>query len=147
MGRTPSPYEQATVAVIDKLEIDGFIEDHWDEIEKRVLDVERRVEEAKKEGKLEQGGNVIFVAECLPFVAGIVHVGSNLDKFRVARKWVDAELPNADAVSVLSALTFLYLVMEGKKKAEGDQEKVEKWEKIQCRVDSLLVPPKSPTAA
>ena len=150
-------YKDAKIAVEQKLKINTddnhFIDEHWDEIEKRVLDVETRVADMGK------GGNVIFVAECLPFVAGIVHVASTLDNFRTAKDWVKAVLPEPDAVSVLAALTFLYLVEkgkeEGKKLAEGDPEKLEKadpeklkkWESIRQRVDSLLQPPKPPTAA
>jgi hypothetical protein len=139
-GEMPTVYEQADTAVADKLKIDGFIEEHWDEIEKRVLDVESRV------AGMGQGANVIFVAECLPFVAGIVHVGSTLDKFRDAKKWVEAQLPHADAVSVLSALTFLYVVDKGKELAKADPEKLKKWQSIQRRVNSLLDPPNPPTA-
>ena len=139
-------YEQASIAVVAKLKIDGFIEAHWEEIERRILDVESRVAEAKQRG-MDQGANVIFVAECLPFVAGIVHVGSTLDRFREAKKSVGAELPNTDAVSVLAALTFLYIVGKGKELAEGDPGKLKKWQSIQHRVDSLLEPLTPPTAA
>lgn len=134
-----SVYERARVAVEEKLKINDFINLHWDAIEKRVLDAESRVADMKA------GANVVFVAECLPFVAGIVHVGSELVNFRMAREWVRAELPNADAVSVLAALTFLYIVGIGLDRA--DPEKVTTWESIQHRVDTLLVPPKPPTAA
>jgi hypothetical protein len=96
-------FENASHAV-KLLNADEFIKKHRSEIFERLAGAEASVKGMGPEG------NVVFVAECLPFVAAIVHVGSTLDKFREARDWVRGKLEHADAVSVLSALTFLYIV-------------------------------------
>jgi hypothetical protein len=139
-------YDKAHEVVKNQLKIGKFIEDHWEQIEKRLMDAEERVREAGTKG-MSREANVVFVAECLPFVAGIVHVGSSLEDFRNAKKWVMDNLEHADPVSVLSALTFVYIVENGEASSTGNQEKLERWQSIHRRVDSLLNARKPPTAA
>jgi hypothetical protein len=128
-------FEFACIAVEKHLKAQEFIETHHNEIFKRLSDAEARAR-AREAGP---EANVVFVAECLPFVAGIVHVGSQLDDFREARDWALEKLPYADAVSVLSALTFLYIVEKGLKSATKENSaELPVWRSMSRRLDSLL---------
>jgi len=125
-------FEFARLAVEEYLKAQDFIKQHHSEIFKRLADAEERAR-ARDAGP---ESNVVFVAECLPFVAGIVHVGSQLNDFREARDWALKKLPYADAVSVLSALTFLYIVEKGLR--FGNPAELPVWQSMSHRLDSFL---------
>jgi hypothetical protein len=140
-------FEKPRIAVEDKLKVKDFIERHIDGI----LD---RIEHSYLNSKDEPAGHLTFIAECLPIVSFVVHVGSSRGDFKAATEWVHETLPDADPGSVLSALTFIYLVAQGRKRYSGNDEtasvsekekrakKRDNWEAIHARVQDLLDKPK-----
>jgi hypothetical protein len=126
-------FENARLEVEKQLNAYDFMEKHAAEIFNRLKDAEARAESMGPEG------NLFFVAECLPFVAAIVHVGSKPEDFRKARDWAQKKLPNADAVSALSALTFLNIVENGITSATiANAGDLPVWQSMRKRLDSLL---------
>jgi hypothetical protein len=129
-------YKKAKEAVEERLKAQEFIEQHRPEIYARLEECDRRVVTAKDLAGGE--ADVIFIAECLPMVAAILHVGSTLRNYREGVKWISDSLPDADPVTVLSALTFLYIVEHGQVDARPDEAKMEVWRRISNRVSRLL---------
>ena len=83
-----------------------------------------------------------FIAASLPLISGIIHVGSRVNDYKEATKWVaeEANMPNADPASVLSALTFIYIVDKGVNDPiiiEIKDRKL-KWENMQKLVNRVL---------
>ncbi len=66
--------------------------------------------------------DTMFIADSLPIVTGIVNVGS--ETLNGAKEWVRDLVPDADPIALLSALTLLYLVENGRKEYEGDNSKM-----------------------
>jgi hypothetical protein len=126
-------FENARLEVEKRLNAHDFMEKHAPEIFNRLKDVEVRAESMGPEG------NLFFVAECLPLVAAIVHVGSKPEDFGKARAWAQEKLPKADAVSALSALTFLNIVENGIRSAtKANSNDLPVWQSMRKRLDSLL---------
>ena len=126
--------ERAREVVVDQLKVDHFIESHQEEIYKQLEENARRTREEGCEGKL------MFMAESLPLISGIVHVGSSLENLTNATEWVRRLLPKADPVSILSALTFIYIVEKGAQEfaASQDAEKRNLLVRIGREVEGLL---------
>ena len=97
------------------LGIDDFIErnkkDIYDQLERCLL----LVAEAEQTGALDLPPDAAFIAEALPLISGIVNVGSNRDTFDKAAAWVQTLIPGANSGRLLSTLTFLYIVDQGRK--------------------------------
>jgi hypothetical protein len=128
-------FEKAREAVEENLKAQDFINQHRVEIYARLEECDERVTKAQSEGKVNGEADIVFIAECLPMVAAILHVGSTLQNYREAIKKVSDALPDADPVAVLSALTFLYIVERGQNEAPAD--KTEAWKRIAKRVSRL----------
>jgi hypothetical protein len=152
-------YEKAETAVKTYLHVDDFIEKHSPEIyawlERRYVEsAQKRVKEDTPSAAAEaitdlssadeaEGlDDVMFIAESLPVISGIIHVGSRPNYFKDATEWIKKEFPDADAnpASVLSALTFIYVVEKAQEyyKASGNEEKRRIWEHICKQVKNLL---------
>jgi hypothetical protein len=133
--------EKARQVVEEELKIKDFIEKHESDIYARLEECDVREMDAKARGDLEDNEvDVIFMSESLPFISGIIHVGSSLKNFNNGIDWVRKNLPDADAVAVLSALTFLYIVQRGSENARkgADENKLEILGRICRRVNKLL---------
>jgi hypothetical protein len=132
-SQEPREFSTAREAV-DQLGLIDFIKAHKALIYEKIKECDKRVEDAKKEGKGEFYGDMTFIATCLPLAAGIVHVGSTLDKFKEAQNSLGKGLGLLDPTSVLSALTLLYLVQTGWENNKED----ETWKRIRQRVVRFL---------
>lgn len=91
----------------------------------------------------EAGANsdMVFIAEGLPIINGIINVGSTQHDYNEAITWVKKEWGHmADPLLVLSALVFIYVVDRGAidHMAEEDIAKQATWEHIRERVRRLL---------
>lgn len=103
--------DEAREVVINILGLEKFITDNWGNIYARLEESEIRVWKAIEEKKCKKNeGHLLFLSESLPFINGVVHVGSSLNNFSKGLKWVRKKLPHADAVSVISALALLFIV-------------------------------------
>lgn len=125
--------KSASEEAVELLQIDDFINTQKGEIFER-LEAGYRSTMNRPEADL------LFIAESLPLISAIVNVGSTLNNFRQAVEWVKKELPYAEPVSALSALTFIFIVYKGHKAAldSGDEEKMKVWTKMRERVEALL---------
>lgn len=111
---TSRELEMAKEAVTEKLKLDGpdssgqdtFIQKHQEEIFDKLEHLYTNEE---------RDHEFAFIAASLPLISGVIHVGSKVDDYREATRWIkeDKNMPNADPASVLSALTFIYLVDRG----------------------------------
>jgi len=125
----------ARFAVEEELRLTDFIRTCRRQICQSIEDSERGVSGADCHSE-EAESNMVFVAECLPLAACIVHAGASRADFRRAVEWVSESKPNADPVLVLSALTFIYLVQEG---LEDSQQDCLTWKRIRRRVNNFLI--------
>ncbi len=86
-------------------------------------------------------GNTLFIAESLPIINGIIHVGSTREELNSATKWVrdNWEAKEAHPRIVLSALLFKYVTDRGliDHRAPTDPKK-EIWDGIENRVKNLF---------
>lgn len=130
-------FDKAKEVVEDILGAQDFIESHQDEIFERLEEFDSRTKNSE--------GDIMFIAETLPLTSGIVHLGSTADNFKKAKAWVRTNLPDSDTVSILSALTFLYLVDRGWQKFSKSNEltksgakRSEAWERICRRTKKVL---------
>jgi hypothetical protein len=130
-------FDKAKEVVEDILGAKNFIESHQDEIFERLEEFDSRTTNSE--------GDIMFIAETLPLTSGIVHLGSTADNFKNAKAWVRTNLPDSDTVSILSALTFLYLVDKGWQNFSKSDEltksgakRSEVWERICRRTKKVL---------
>ncbi len=161
MSNSNEEFNMAEIAVTRKLKLDNsdpsenntFIERH----QKTIFDkLEHFYTEEEKDHEF------AFIAASLPLISGIIHVGSTVDNYKNATEWIKKEqkMPNADPASVLSALTFIYLVNKGvdewktsdsktrinetveviNLKISKNEEKNNNLEKIQIDLNELLDP-------
>jgi hypothetical protein len=85
---------------------------------------------------------LVFFAESLPLVSSIIHVGSTRVSYELAKRWVTSgplKSPAGSEASVLSALTFTYLVDEGYKHSRKRHSKLDRalWEQMHQLVDAV----------
>jgi hypothetical protein len=125
--------KSASKEAVKRLQIDDFIKAQKKEIFERL-------EKGYRGAANRQDADLLFIAESLPLISAIVNVGSSLANFKEAADWVRETLPDAEPVSALSALTFIYVVDKGYQAAQasGDVEKENIWTRMQDRVDALL---------
>ena len=137
--------DEAIEAVENQLDIEQYIFDNIDLIYQRMEQCEfraqimeedlcKRKQDLYKLEQKDQNGDdqnaediecqsdMIFIAESLPIISAVIQVGSKLDNYRKAKEWVRGKLPDADPVSVLAALTFLYIVEMGREEYENSTE-------------------------
>ena len=124
----------ARFAVEEELRLTDFIRTCRRQICQAIEDFERGVSGADCDNDAAES-NTVFVAECLPLAARIVNAGATREDFQRAVEWVNESKPDADPVSVLSALTFIYLVQEG---LEDSQRDCQIWKRIKRRVNNFL---------
>ena len=92
--------------------------------------------------------NMMFIALSLPVVNGIIHIASDPTSLGKAMRWVGenweklAEDRDPDAISILSALTLLYVASEGRRTYASDERSRKVWDKILERVKFLNEPMK-----
>jgi hypothetical protein len=86
--------------------------------------------------------DMLFFAESLPIINGIIHVGSTREELIKATDWVKENWEGGEAQPriVLSALLFRYVTKEGAKEFTNctKQSKKEAWSRIDTRVSRLL---------
>ena len=129
-----SKLDLAREAVEERLKINDFIKNNnvqlYGKLEKCDLGVKNQPE-----------SDLLFIAECLPLINGIVQIGSTLADFNGAIQWIREKLPDAVPVSILSALTFIYIVETAIKDdlVSKDAAKKEIWKRIHERVKKLYV--------
>lgn len=144
-GRTTMMLGVAKQAV-EKLDVSSFIQTHLTQI----FD---KLEECEGYAKNELvNGDMMFMAFSLPIINGVIHIASNRRSLREATSWVVENWEggkDADQVSILSALTLIYVVGKGYERyvkgyAENltDSQKIrdEKrliWQRIYDRVRKL----------
>lgn len=126
--------KKSSEAVEDQLQCNGFISKHWGDIYQNLVDIYNKVAANQKEGR-----EILFIAETLPIMSGIVHVGSSLKNFQKASKWVSGMIPDTDPAAILSALTFIYIVNQCKTNPPTESDKnPEIWERIYNWVITVL---------
>jgi hypothetical protein len=125
--------KSASDKAVELLRIDNFIDAQKGEIF-------GRLENGYRNTMNRQDADLLFIAESLPLISAIVNVGSTLTNFKTAADWVKQKLPDAEPVSALSALTFIYVIDKGYKAAQnlGDEDKRRVWTKMRERVETLL---------
>ncbi|GET36550.1 hypothetical protein [Microseira wollei] len=121
----PEGLEKAIEAVEEKLDVEDYIFEHIDLIYHKLEQCDLRAKKAENDGNQRYQCDMMFIAESLPVISAIIQVGSKLENYNSAKKWVRDELPDADAVSVLSALTFLYIVGMGQGEHENSTYVIE----------------------
>jgi hypothetical protein len=86
--------------------------------------------------------DMLFFAESLPIINGIIHVGSTREELNKATDWVRENWEGQEAQPriVLSALLFRYVTKEGAKEFADStiQRKKTAWHRINDRVSRLL---------
>jgi len=125
---------KASDAVVNVLKADGFIRSHRQEVYARLEQAFTRATSSEGEG------SVMFVAETLPLMAAIVHLGTTLDDYIRATHWAEERFPGGVPTSTLSALTFIYVVEQGEKDAREarDPQRRGLWKKMRESLDDLL---------
>jgi hypothetical protein len=130
----PQPIlERARVAVEEQLNLTEFVRDHRSQIYDLIASW--GTPPALADCDVDSDGGM--VAAVLPLAARIALAGSSEADFRRAVAWVSAALPGADPVSVLSALTLIYLAHQGQEDA-SDPHHAHIWQRINREIESLL---------
>ncbi len=138
--------------VWEKLDLEDFVSMHKSEIYSKIEECCHKVMQKKDEGTLAESEDfLMFMSQTLPFISSVIQVGSSLDNFTAAVSWVRGKMPSADAVPVISALTFYALVeqvWEEEKQKEctksiydeihSNPDKKDLWEQIHDRVKKLV---------
>lgn len=124
--------ELAKKAVEDYLNIENFIKDNHKEIYEMIEEYDRNVGDKPED-------DLLFIAEGLPFINGVVQVGSTHGKFQEAIKWVkdDKGISESGAVPVLTALTFIYIVEKKANDPSIPESEKKIWNRICRRVKKL----------
>jgi hypothetical protein len=153
---TEAMAKQAPMVVEKVLGLSEFINNNWDNIYRRLEESELRVMKAIEEKKIApEDEHLLFLYETLPFIGGIVRVGSNLHNYDKGVEWVNSRLPHTEPHSVLAALTFFYIVdkawpafCDSQEWVEvfhvGKAQKKEIWERIRERVEKHVSPDSFP---
>jgi hypothetical protein len=126
------PFEESKKIVEETLNLKEFITTHEADIFAKLESCDAHTK------KLESDGTIMFITEILPLITAIIHVGSTSENFKDAKNWVRNSLPEADPVSVLTAITFLYIVNRGRAKYSNSKEKSEVWKRICQRANTLM---------
>jgi hypothetical protein len=118
------------------LKVEGFFSEH----KQHIYD---RLEECDKiANKAQSNPDMLFIAESLPIINGIIHVGSARAELNSATEWVRKhwDVGEAHPRIVLSALLFHYVMDSGVRDHENCDlsKKREAWERIKKRVEKLL---------
>ena len=131
MSRT-DPLTKDAYWVVDCLKVRKFIE------EQKLL-IYEKLEVCDTSGKVMINGDMLFIAESLPVINGIIHVGSTRKTFNDALDYVKGHWQDADPVVLLTALVFIYVVEEAWKEigTGKDEAKKEIWDRIRKRVLTL----------
>lgn len=135
----------------------GFLESFLKRHESHIL---ARLEECDKSAQAveKKSQDMIFFAESLPIINGLVHVGTTREELERAKGLVQAEQADLartkrhaggaaspqqespDPEIVLSALVFVEVAARGKKKADQGKDPIKKeiWNRIEARVKKLV---------
>lgn len=117
-------------AVEEELKVKKFFEVHREAIYKKLEECDEIAAHAPT------NTDMIFIAESLPIINSIIHVGSDRKTLGEASSWVrDTWGDEADPLIVLSALLFIYVANKGAE--ENLEDPV--WRRIHRRVQKLLV--------
>jgi hypothetical protein len=83
---------------------------------------------------------IIFIAESLPVINGIIQIGSTRRTLNKALNWIRASWPEeVDPLIVLSGLVFIYIVDRGEQDhLNGTEEAQRVWKNIRKRVQKLI---------
>jgi predicted RNase H-like nuclease (RuvC/YqgF family) len=122
---------KAKALVEKKLLLIPFFERHEDHILSKLEECDEIAEKARK------NKDMIFFAESLPIIDGLIQVGTTRDEYKNALKEVGEEWGDDIAANVISTLTFLYVAEQGRKLAERHLRKKEVWDRITARVKRL----------
>lgn len=124
-----------TKTAVEKLGVEKFIEVHGkDQIFPKLEDCDKHAENAKVDS------DMMFIALSLPVINGIIHIASNPTNLKKAMGWVYenwtkvADVDDPDAISILSALTLLYVSIKGEEANREEPDKKEIWQRILQRV-------------
>jgi hypothetical protein len=126
--------ERTSATAIRKLGIRDFLNTHKELVFAKLEECESIAERA------DFNGEIMFIASSLPIISGLILVASTRHERQLAIEWVLSNWRNGgdppDTLSILSALTLIYLVAKGWKelKSDPDDRKREIWARIRDRV-------------
>ncbi len=128
--------DDAKTLVEDDLDLEAFFNRHQDHILDKLEECEETAEKAKS------NRDMIFFAESLPIIDGLIQVGTTRDEYKKALARIRADWgEEIEPANVISALTFLYVARRGQEIAEygGAKKPRDKtlWNRITARVKKL----------
>ncbi len=126
-------------AVENYLNLGDFFRRHRDHILDKLEECDSVAQQAEK------NQDMIFFAESLPIINGLIHVGTTREELNKAIEWVKQNWGDkVDPLIVLSALTFIYVAETGAALAENPSTEAgakvrdrEVWNRINARVKKL----------
>jgi hypothetical protein len=120
---------------VDLLVLRNFVRDNKNAIYKQLEDCDARV----SQGPSGLDPDAAFIAQSLPLISGVIHVGSTRENFEAAATWVQKQSPHAEPASLLSTLVLLYVVDQGWQDADvsKDADKKTQWGRIYQRAQWL----------
>jgi hypothetical protein len=125
----------AAIATETFLLVEDFFEKHKESIYERLEECDDIAKKAVAKD------DMMFIAESLPIINGLIHVGSKRKDLNKAIDWVRKEWGGeADPIIVLSALVFIYIADQGVKEFRNSEDQEERmiWTRIEKRVQKLL---------
>ena len=109
---------------VAKLDVEQFIEKHLRSLFQKLEECDNYAESAPV------NGDMMFMALSLPIINGVIHIASNRTTLKNAMDWVLAKwkVPHKDPdpLSILSALTLIYVVGRGWSEYKDDWETYKK---------------------
>lgn len=118
---------------VQELGIRSFIDNHLKEITRRLEECESAAQNAPVDS------DMLFIAMSLPILNGVIHIASNQRNLRKAMEWAtktwggESDPGEFDPISVLSALTLIFVVCEGWVKNQSSPV----WNKIVSHIKEL----------
>jgi len=132
---------QSAGHAVQLLVLERFIRDNKQDIYKQLEDCDDRV--SGRPSGLDP--DAAFVAQSLPLIDGVIHVGSSRDHFDDAARWVQRQSPHIEPDSLLSTLVLLYIMEQGLQdaRASTNADRKSKWERIHQRAKWLCEKPET----
>ena len=131
--------DDSSRAVENYLNLGDFFRRHRDHILDKLEECDSVAQQAEK------NQDMIFFAESLPIINGLIHVGTTREELNKAIEWVKQNWGDkVDPLIVLSALTFIYVAETGAALAENPPTEAGAkvrdrvvWNRINARVKKL----------
>jgi hypothetical protein len=134
---TPPPRTvlQTATTAVEMLDVRPFVRKYIEPILSKLEECEQDAASSPV------NSDMMFLALTLPVINGVIHIASNPKALRESMAWVTEKWQephgDPDPISLLSALTLIYIVVEGWNRYKDDATKSQVWRSMLNHVKTL----------